>query len=81
MEVEKFIEQESFVVVNPNYPVISVEKAWEAVEMERRNVKEEAVRAFTKFVSSYDHESGEMVISDDAKHCIECFKIEMDIED
>ncbi|GAE83354.1 hypothetical protein [Bacteroides reticulotermitis] len=44
MKVEEFIEQESFVVVNPDYPVISVEKAWEAIDMERRNVKEEAVR-------------------------------------
>ncbi|MFV0587502.1 hypothetical protein [Bacteroides reticulotermitis] len=47
MEVEKFIEKESFVVVNPNYPVISVEKALEAVEMVREKMEEKAIEAFT----------------------------------
>lgn len=45
MKAEQYINQESFVVVNPDYPVISKENALKAVEMAREEIKEKALEA------------------------------------
>lgn len=46
MKAEKHIENESFIVVNPDYPVISKENALKAVEIAEKEMKEKAIKAF-----------------------------------
>lgn len=70
MKVEEFIKQESFVVVNPDYPVISVENALEAVEM----VRAQAIEAFRSFIEDYARESGKTEIFDSAEHYMGVFQ-------
>lgn len=45
MKVEEFIKQESFVVVNPDYPVVSAKDARIAIKKARNEEKEKAIEA------------------------------------
>lgn len=46
-KVEEFIEQESFVIRNPDYPVTWKKDALKAIEMSREETKQKAIEAFT----------------------------------
>lgn len=45
-----YIESESFVVANPDYPVISKENALIAVEISKQETKEKCQTAFRSFI-------------------------------
>lgn len=44
----EYIESESFVVVNPDYPVISKENALIAIDLAEKDIKGKAVEAYKK---------------------------------
>jgi hypothetical protein len=46
MKAKEYIEAESFVINNPDCPVISKEDALKAIEMAVKETKEKAVEAF-----------------------------------
>lgn len=50
MKAIQYIEDESFVVVNPDYPVVSKENALKAVEMAENEVKEKAIVIFNDLI-------------------------------
>lgn len=46
MTAEEYIENECFVVVNPDYPVISKENALKAVEISANEERQRAIEAY-----------------------------------
>ncbi|MCP3894023.1 MAG: hypothetical protein GY706_05260 [Bacteroides sp.] len=65
-----YIESESFVVVNPDYPVISKENALIAVEMAEREIKQKAIIAACNFCINSGGGCGH--IDRNTDHCFQC---------
>lgn len=52
---KEYIESESFVVVNPNFPVIAKENAFKAVAMAQEEMKRKAIETLSSVLDNRIH--------------------------
>lgn len=52
---KEYIESESFVVVNPNFPVIAKENAFKAVAMAQEEMKRKAIETLSSVLENWIH--------------------------
>ena len=52
---KEYIESESFVVVNPNFPVIAKENAFKAVAMAQEKMKRKAIETLSSVLDNRIH--------------------------
>ena len=55
MNTKEYIESESFVVVNPNFPVITKESALKAVAMAEEEMKRKAIETLSSVLENWVH--------------------------
>ena len=55
---KEYIKSESFVVVNPNFPVITKESALKAVTMAEEEMKRKAIEVLSSVLDNWVHGGG-----------------------